>query len=101
MTNDAATLPATPTPEATADDRVNLGASPGDGFHAEPYLYVGPWGPHRPGAPGFWNAPFGAVLGWGLERPTRDVVDTGVTVLRRLRRHHHSEMGAGAVGTDT
>lgn len=46
------------------DERVNLGASPGDGFHADPYLYVGPWGPDRPGAPDYWNAPFGAVLGW-------------------------------------
>lgn len=46
------------------DDRLNLGASPGDGFHAEPYLYVGPWGADRPGDPDYWNAPFGAVLGW-------------------------------------
>ena len=44
-------------------DRVNLGASAGDGFHDRPYLYVGPWGAERPGDPGFWNAPFGAVLG--------------------------------------
>ena len=44
--------------------RVNLGGSPGDGFHAEPYLYVGPWGPQRPGSDdGYWSAPFGAVLG--------------------------------------
>jgi hypothetical protein len=48
---------------ASAGGRVNLGASPGDGFHADPYLYVGPWGRERPGDPGFWNAPFGAVLG--------------------------------------
>jgi hypothetical protein len=48
-----------------ADDdapRANLGASPGDGYEPEPYLYVGPWGPGRPGDPGYWNAPFGAVL---------------------------------------
>lgn len=42
--------------------RVNLGASPGDGFSAQPYLYVGPWDPDRPGDPDYWNAPFGAVL---------------------------------------
>lgn len=42
--------------------RVNLGASPGDGYCEEPYLYVGPWGPERPGDPKFWNAPFGAAL---------------------------------------
>lgn len=41
--------------------RVNLGASPGDSFLAEPYLYVGPWTSDRPGDPAFWNAPFGAV----------------------------------------
>jgi len=39
---------------------VNLGFSPGDGFEAEPYAYVGPWEPARPGDPAFWNAPFGA-----------------------------------------
>lgn len=44
------------------DLRVNLGGSPGDGYSEEPYLYVGPWTAERPGDPGFWNAPFGAVL---------------------------------------
>lgn len=39
-------------------DEVSYGMSPGDGFHAEPYAYVGPWTP-REGD--FWNAPFGAV----------------------------------------
>lgn len=42
--------------------RVNLGASPGDGFSAQPYLYVGPWEADRPGDPSYWNAPFGAVV---------------------------------------
>ncbi len=48
----------------TGDDapRANLGASPGDGYEPEPYVYVGPWGPERPGDAGYWNAPFGAVL---------------------------------------
>ncbi len=41
---------------------VNLGFSPGDAFSDEAYVYVGPWGPERPGAPDYWNAPFGAVL---------------------------------------
>jgi hypothetical protein len=40
--------------------RVNLGASPGDGFCPEPYVYVGPWSSDRPGEQGYWNAPFGA-----------------------------------------
>jgi hypothetical protein len=39
---------------------VNVGFSPGDGYEPEPYVYVGPWGPARPGDPAFWNAPFGA-----------------------------------------
>jgi hypothetical protein len=39
---------------------VNLGFSPGDAFSEEPYVYVGPWGPERPGDRAFWNAPFGA-----------------------------------------
>jgi len=46
-----------------AGRRTNLGASPGDGFHPEPYLYVGPWDPDRPGDAAYWNAPFGAILG--------------------------------------
>lgn len=49
---------------ALPDRRANLGGSPGDGFHDTPYLYVGPWTDHRPGDQQFWNAPFGAVLGY-------------------------------------
>lgn len=44
------------------DAGVNLGFSPGDSFSNEPYAYVGPWGPERPGDPSFWNAPFGAAV---------------------------------------
>lgn len=46
---------------AVGATRVNLGASPGDGFSAAPYLYVGPWTDARPGDATYWNAPFGAV----------------------------------------
>jgi hypothetical protein len=46
---------------AQPDLRVNLGGSPGDGYSAEPYLYVGPWTDARPGAAQFWNTPFGAA----------------------------------------
>ena len=42
-------------------DSVNLGFSPGDALEPEPYVYVGPWGPRRPGDASFWNAPFGAL----------------------------------------
>jgi hypothetical protein len=41
---------------------VEVGASPGDVHEAEPYLYVGPHGPERPGDAAYWNAPFGALL---------------------------------------
>jgi hypothetical protein len=44
-------------------DEVNYGVSPGDGYLAEPYAYVGPW-QRRTGA--FWSAPFGAA------RPMRE-----------------------------
>jgi hypothetical protein len=45
--------------------RCNLGGSPGDAAHPEPYLYVGPWDPAPyVEAGGFWNEPFGASLPW-------------------------------------
>ena len=47
--------------EVAPGRRCNLGASPGDRPHPDPYLYVGPWGDERPGDDGYWNAPFGAV----------------------------------------
>jgi hypothetical protein len=44
---------------ATTVTQVNVGGSPGDELHPEPYLYVGPW--DRTGLTGpFWNEPFGA-----------------------------------------
>ena len=47
----------------THEERVNIGFSPGDGFHDEPYVYVGPH--DRSGLSGpYWNAPFGAYLGY-------------------------------------
>jgi hypothetical protein len=66
-----------------ADDRCNLGASPGDGPDGTPYLYVGPWGPQRPGDPAYWNAPFGATLGYDELRSTPDPVAAGAAFLRR------------------
>ena len=41
--------------------RTNIGASPGDAFLPEPYLYVGPWTAERPGGGAYWNATFGAA----------------------------------------
>ncbi len=56
------------------EDQTNIGASAGDGFHADPYLYVGPWGTDRPGDAAYWNAPFGAVLGRSDVRSLDDAV---------------------------
>ena len=41
-------------------DDVNFGVSPGDGFIAEPYAYIGVAAPHD--GDRFWNAPFGAAV---------------------------------------
>jgi hypothetical protein len=69
--------------------RCNLGASAGDGFHAEPYLYVGPWNSDRPGSAHYWNAPFGAVMGFGdldiADDPLHAAIEfflTGISLLR-------------------
>jgi hypothetical protein len=81
---------------AAPDVRCNLGASGGDGFHAEPYLYVGPWGfasdPVRPDTSDYWNAPFGAILSYGeldsADDPLRLAIEfflSGVAVLRAGR----------------
>jgi hypothetical protein len=58
---------------------VNLGFSPGDAFSDEPYAYVGPWGPERPGDPAYWNAPFGAVV-------PRSAIDDPAGSIAFLRR---------------
>jgi hypothetical protein len=49
------------TVELPSAARVNVGVSPGDAFHDEPYVYVGP---HDLSSlcDAFWNAPFGAML---------------------------------------
>jgi hypothetical protein len=70
-------------PAAAGERRVNLGGSPGDGWRAEPYLYVGPWTADRPGDPAFWNAPFGAVLGYEAVASSDDARATTVAFFRR------------------
>ena len=55
-----------------AERRTNLGASPGDSSSPGPYLYVGPWDDARPGDPDYWNAAFGAVLGYEELRRAED-----------------------------
>ena len=69
---------------------VNLGASPGDGAVAEPYLYVAPWTGDRPGDPAFWNAPFGAVATRSTLRAAGDPAAAGAAFLTR---------GLGLLGT--
>ncbi len=66
-----------------ADQRANLGASPGDSFSAQPYLYVGPRDSARPGDPEYWNAPFGAALAYQDLRAAHDPIVTGVSFFVR------------------
>ena len=40
---------------------INYGASPGDDYSTDPYLYVSPHDGPPPGDPAFWNGPFGAA----------------------------------------
>jgi hypothetical protein len=63
--------------------RANLGGSPGDSFHADPYLYVGPWTGDRPGDPDYWNAPFGATLGYAQLAVADDPVAAAAAFFRR------------------
>jgi hypothetical protein len=60
-------------------DEVNYGVSPGDGFCAEPYAYVGP---HRPRVGPFWDAPFGAA------RPLRELPGDALTAYFAEGRDH-------------
>jgi hypothetical protein len=63
--------------------RINLGASPGDAFVPEPYLYTGPHGPERPGDAAYWNAPFGATLTRTALATAPDPAAAAATFLRR------------------
>lgn len=69
-------------PAAPTERRVNLGGVAGDGYHAAPYLYVGPWTPERPGDHEFWNAPFGAVRGGDEITATDDPLVTAIEFFR-------------------
>jgi hypothetical protein len=69
-------------PQAPAERRVNVGGSPGDGFHVAAYLYVGPWTSDRPGDAQYWNAPFGAVLGDDEIVSSSDPVEAAVAFFR-------------------
>jgi len=62
---------------------VNFGCSPGDGFSAEPYIYVGPWNSEGLPDGDFWNAPFGAVLGYKELLGAEDQGEAALSFLRR------------------
>jgi hypothetical protein len=63
-------------------DGVNFGCSPGDGYSAEPYVYVGPW--TMDGLDGeFWNAPFGATLPFQQLLTAEDQRESALGFLRR------------------
>jgi hypothetical protein len=68
---------------AGENDRCNLGASPGDSYSDDPYLYVGPWSDARPSDASYWNAPFGAVLLRNELLAFPDPYEAGVAFLRR------------------
>lgn len=69
--------------------RCNLGAAAGDSFHQEPYLYVGPWDADRPGPAEYWNAPFGATIGFGdldaSDNPLQSAIEFFLAGLAHLR----------------
>jgi len=64
----------------------NLGFSSGDAFSPDPYVYVGPWGPERPGDPEFWNAPFGAYVTKELAPDAASALDFFRTALDLLSK---------------
>jgi hypothetical protein len=66
--------------------RANVGCSPGDGFDADPYVYVGPWDRTELTGDG-WNAPFGAYLPHADLLAADDPVAAAVTFVQdRLRQ---------------
>lgn len=69
-----------------AGARATYGASPGDGGHDQPYLYVGPWGAVDGDDP-FWNDEHftGASLGY---RELRAADDARTTALEFYRAAH-------------
>lgn len=67
----------------TPSGRTNFGVSPGDAYHAEPYVYIGPWSAQRPGDPAFWNASFGATLAEPDVRRSTDALATVGAFLHR------------------
>jgi hypothetical protein len=68
--------------------KVNVGFSPGDRFSPDPYVYVGPHDTDHL-SDIFWNAPFGAILGYDAllskrspEHEARSFIARGLDLLR-------------------
>lgn len=70
------------TVELAGGPRVNVGFSPGDAGHDRPYVYVGPF--DTAGLTGeYWNAPFGAALGWDDLQAGGDPEGAALSFVRR------------------
>jgi hypothetical protein len=71
--------------DESAGRRANYGASPGDGDHDEPYLYVGPWTAQVSGE--LWNARGfkGAELGYSELLESADPAATAIQFFRDRR----------------
>ena len=71
-----------------ADDanRLGLGASPGDTYQADPYVYASPWVKEAITEDHFWNAPFGAVVPYTDLLSTADPVATARDFFGEARR---------------
>ena len=65
-------------------DDTSYGASPGDGFHATPYAYVGS-SDHDDAD--FWNAPFGAIRSHDQMHGIHDLVSFWRDGQARLKAH--------------
>jgi hypothetical protein len=80
---------------------VNIGFSPGDGFDAGPYAYVGPHATADLSDP-YWNAPFGASLGYRSLTMTHDPAEAALAfILDGLVRLGSSRSGAGGAHRGT
>lgn len=71
--------------DPASEEALNLGVSPGDADHPEPYAYVGPWPPPEPGSDPWWNAPFGHLAPAGAFSCVEDLAELFVEGLRRTR----------------
>jgi len=66
---------------------VNFGVSPGDGFIAEPYAYIGVAA--APAGDRFWNAPFGAAI------PLRELPDAPAVTAFFAAGHERARNSGG------